>query len=185
MSTSDGASMRSLSEISEEETMRLSIDLVAATRRNLGDLTEKTLYRLGLHCSLLEELDLTDCFGVNVTGLYYLSKCTRLVCLKLGLCTNITDKGLYSIARNCSEIRELDLYRCKGIGDDGLYALSSGCNLIAVRGTGLTGLATRCHRLVKLDVKDCANIDDSGFMAIAYYSRNLQQQFLSVELVYK
>ncbi|KAH0728441.1 glycine-rich domain-containing protein 2 [Solanum tuberosum] len=36
MSTSDVASMRSLSEISEEETVRLSIDLVAAARRNLG-----------------------------------------------------------------------------------------------------------------------------------------------------
>ncbi|XP_060219283.1 glycine-rich domain-containing protein 1 isoform X1 [Lycium barbarum] len=36
MSTSDGASMRSLSEISEEETVRLSINLVAASRRNLG-----------------------------------------------------------------------------------------------------------------------------------------------------
>lgn len=36
MSTSDGSSMRSLSEISEEETVRLSIDLVAAARRNLG-----------------------------------------------------------------------------------------------------------------------------------------------------
>ncbi|CAN4111039.1 unnamed protein product [Withania somnifera] len=36
MSTSDGASMRSLSEISEEETVRLSVDLVAAARRNLG-----------------------------------------------------------------------------------------------------------------------------------------------------
>ncbi|KAK4339693.1 hypothetical protein RND71_041155 [Anisodus tanguticus] len=36
MSTSDGASMRSLSEISEEEPVRLSIDLVAATRHNIG-----------------------------------------------------------------------------------------------------------------------------------------------------
>ncbi|KAM3378045.1 glycine-rich domain-containing protein 2 isoform X1 [Capsicum galapagoense] len=36
MSTSDGASMRSLSEISEEETLRLSVDLVAAARRNLA-----------------------------------------------------------------------------------------------------------------------------------------------------
>ncbi|XP_055816654.1 uncharacterized protein LOC129886128 isoform X2 [Solanum dulcamara] len=36
MSTSDGASMRSLSEISEEETVRFSIDLVAAARRNFG-----------------------------------------------------------------------------------------------------------------------------------------------------
>lgn len=33
-----------------------------------NSLTEKSLYRLGLHCSLLEELDLTDCVGVNDAG---------------------------------------------------------------------------------------------------------------------
>ncbi|XP_075094627.1 glycine-rich domain-containing protein 1-like [Nicotiana tabacum] len=36
MSTWDDGSMRSLSKISEEETVRLSVDLVAASRRNLG-----------------------------------------------------------------------------------------------------------------------------------------------------
>ncbi|KAL0375786.1 UNVERIFIED_CONTAM: hypothetical protein Scaly_0696200 [Sesamum calycinum] len=37
MSASEGiSSMRSLSEISEEETVRFSVDLVAAARRNLG-----------------------------------------------------------------------------------------------------------------------------------------------------
>lgn len=37
MSAYDGAaSVRSLSEISEEETVRITVDLVAAARRNLG-----------------------------------------------------------------------------------------------------------------------------------------------------
>ncbi|WMV12056.1 hypothetical protein MTR67_005441 [Solanum verrucosum] len=114
-------------------------------------LTEKSLYHLGLHCSLLEELDLTDCFGVNDTGLYYLSKCTKLICLKLGLCTNITDKGLYCVARNCSEIRELDLYRCQGIGDDGLYALSSGCK-----------------RMQKLNLSYCSEVTDRGIECLGH-----------------
>ncbi|XP_060219280.1 F-box/LRR-repeat protein 3 isoform X1 [Lycium barbarum] len=114
-------------------------------------LTEKSLYRLGLHCSLLEEIDLTDCFGVNDTGLSYLSKCTKLVCLKLGLCINITDKGLYAIARNCREIRELDLYRCKGIGDDGLYALSSGCK-----------------RMQKLNLSYCSEVTDKGIECLGH-----------------
>ncbi|XP_009594422.1 F-box/LRR-repeat protein 3 [Nicotiana tabacum] len=116
-----------------------------------NSLTEKSLYRLGLHCSLLEELDLTDCVGVSDTGLHYLSKCTKLVCLKLGLCTNITDKGLYYISRNCREIRELDLYRCKGIGDNGLYALSSGCK-----------------RMQKLNLSYCSEVTDKGIEYLGY-----------------
>lgn len=37
MSASEGvASIRTLSEISEDETVRFSVDLVAAARRNLG-----------------------------------------------------------------------------------------------------------------------------------------------------
>lgn len=37
MSASEGiAPMRTLSEISEEETVRFSVDLVAAARKNLG-----------------------------------------------------------------------------------------------------------------------------------------------------
>lgn len=48
---------------------------------------------------------------MNFAGLKYLSRCSRLVSLKLGLCTNISDKGLSYVASNCLKIRELDLYR--------------------------------------------------------------------------
>ena len=30
--------------------------------------TENCLYQLGLNCSLLEEVDLTDCFGIDDIG---------------------------------------------------------------------------------------------------------------------
>lgn len=48
---------------------------------------------------------------MNFAGLKYLSRCSGLVSLKLGLCTNISDKGLSYVASNCLKIQELDLYR--------------------------------------------------------------------------
>ncbi|CAN7019937.1 unnamed protein product [Brassica rapa subsp. trilocularis] len=54
----------------------------------------------------------------------YISKCSRLLRLKLGLCANISDKGIFHIGSKCSKLLELDLYRWAGFGDDGLAAIS-------------------------------------------------------------
>ncbi|PKI51484.1 hypothetical protein CRG98_028044 [Punica granatum] len=108
-------------------------------------ITEKGLYYLGSFCTLLQEIDLTDCSGINDTGLEYLSRCSKLRSLKLGLCTNISDKGLCHIADNCKDIHELDLYKCDGIGDEGLAALSGSCK-----------------RLKILNLSYCTKITDKG-----------------------
>lgn len=81
--------------------------------------------------------------------------------LNLSYCSEVTDKGIEYLGHLPQ-----------------LYNLEMRC-LWNVTGTALTALATGCKRLAELDVKDCANIDDSGFMALAYYSRNLQQINLS------
>lgn len=80
--------------------------------------------------------------------------------LNLSYCSEVTDKGIEYLGHLPQ-----------------LYNLEMRC-LWNVTGTALTALATGCKRLAELDVKDCANIDDSGFMALAYYSRNLQQVLL-------
>ena len=99
-------------------------------------ITEKGLQSLGCYSKHLQELDLTDCYGVNdrgktkihvnsnsylcayilycillTAGLEYISKCSNLLRLKLGLCTNISDKGMFHIGSKCSKLLELDLYR--------------------------------------------------------------------------
>ncbi|KAL3538208.1 hypothetical protein ACH5RR_001574 [Cinchona calisaya] len=114
-------------------------------------LTEKSLYSLGSFSCLLEELDLTDCSGINDVGLSYLSNCSKLLCLKLGLCTDISDKGLSYIASYCSKIRELDLYRCSGVGDDGLAALS-----------------ISCKKLKKLNLSYCNRVTDRGIECLGH-----------------
>ncbi|KAJ9185957.1 hypothetical protein P3X46_005525 [Hevea brasiliensis] len=125
-------------------------NLVCLKLESCNMITEKGVEQLGSHCSLLEELDVTDCSGINDRGLECLSRCSRLVCLKLGLCANISDKGLFYIASDCSKLHELDLYRT-GIGDDGLAALSSGCK-----------------KLKKLNLSYCNNITDRGIKLLGY-----------------
>ncbi|KNA07287.1 hypothetical protein SOVF_173260 [Spinacia oleracea] len=110
-----------------------------------GYVTEKNLQLLGSSCVLLEELDLTDCSGINDTALGFLSRCSELKLLKVGLCDNISEKGLFYIASNCSKICELDLYRCPNIGDEGMAALSNGCK-----------------KLKKLNISYCTSLTDKG-----------------------
>lgn len=138
-------------------------------------LTEKSLYSLGSFSCLLEELDLTDCAGVTDSGLSYLSRCSKLVCLKLGLCSNISDKGISYIASCCTKIRELDLYRCSGVGDDALAALSIGCkklkklnlsycNEVTDRGMEFLG---HIEVLSELEMRGLLHITSEGLTAVA------------------
>ncbi|KAL7259582.1 hypothetical protein ACSBR1_005467 [Camellia fascicularis] len=146
-------------------------------------LTEKSLESLGSCSLLLKELDLTDCSGVNDAGLNYLSKCSELLSLKLGLCTNISDKGLFYFASNCKKIHELDLYRCMGIGDDGLAALSSGCkklkklNLSYCNKVTDRGLQYLSHlkELSDLELRGIVKITSTGLAAVAAGCKSLSE----------
>ncbi|GAB4835782.1 hypothetical protein Ancab_000698 [Ancistrocladus abbreviatus] len=168
-----------------------SISAVVDSCRNLACvklescclISEKSLEMLGSHCMLLEELDLTDCPGVNDKALNYLSRCSELLCLKLGLCTNISSKGLFYIASNCCKIRELDLYRCPGIGDEGLAALSSGCKklkkLIVSYCNGLTDKGmehiSRLEQLSDLEMRGLQSVTSVGLAAIAAGCKKLSE----------
>ncbi|KAL0357295.1 UNVERIFIED_CONTAM: hypothetical protein Scaly_1415200 [Sesamum calycinum] len=112
---------------------------------------------------------------LTILGLNYLSKCLGLVSLKLGLCSNISDKGLSYIALNCRKIRELDLYRCMEIGDDGLAALSCGCKklqkLILSYCNKVTDRGMEClsslEELSDLELRGLPNITGTGLRKLA------------------
>ncbi|XWS42358.1 hypothetical protein CRYUN_Cryun16bG0007700 [Craigia yunnanensis] len=156
-------------------------NLVCLKLETCNMITKKGLCQLGSFCLLLEEIDLTDCCGVNDKGLEYLSRCSELSCLKLGLCTNISDKGLFYIGSNCTKIHELDLYRCTGIGDDGLDALSRGCkklkklnlsycNEVSDRGLGYIG---RLEELSDLELRGLSKITGVGLEAVTVGCKRL------------
>uniref|UniRef100_A0A1J3IH99 F-box/LRR-repeat protein 3 n=1 Tax=Noccaea caerulescens TaxID=107243 RepID=A0A1J3IH99_NOCCA len=161
----------------------VAISAVAQSCRNLETLkleschliTEKGLQSLGCYSKLLQELDLTDCYGVNDRGLEYISKCWKLQRLKLGLCANITDKGILHIGSKCSKLLELDLYRCGGFGDDGLAALSRGCKSLnrlilsycsELTDTGVVQIRQLEH-LAHLELRGIKKITGTGLAAIA------------------
>ncbi|KAG2695674.1 hypothetical protein I3760_07G023700 [Carya illinoinensis] len=157
--------------------------LVCLKLESCDKVTEKSLNQLGSCCLGLEEIDLTDCSGVDDKGLKYLSGCSELLCLKLGLCTNISDKGLAYIAFNCTRISELDLYRCTGIGDDGLAALTNGCkklmklNLSYCNGVTDRGMQYIGHlkELSDLEMRGLINITSVGLTAVAAGCKRLAE----------
>ncbi|XP_041018732.1 F-box/LRR-repeat protein 3 [Juglans microcarpa x Juglans regia] len=157
--------------------------LVCLKLESCDKVTEKSLNQLGSCCLGLEEIDLTDCSGVDDKGLKYLSGCSELLCLKLGLCTNISDKGLAYIACNCTRISELDLYRCTGIGDDGLAALTNGCkklmklNLSYCNGVTDRGMHYIGHlkELSDLEMRGLINITSVGLTAVAAGCKRLAE----------
>ncbi|KAM7278494.1 hypothetical protein ACFE04_005628 [Oxalis oulophora] len=166
-----------------------AISALADSCRNLESLkmescimiTEKGIFQLGSFCLRLKELDLTDCCGVNDRGLLYVSRCSELSCLKLGLCTNISDKGLSCIGLSCSNLLELDLYRCTGIGDDGLGSLSSGCKKLKVLNLsyctqvtdrGMTYVGS-LEELSDFEMRGLLNVSSVGLAAVAFGCKKL------------
>ncbi|GAB4855612.1 hypothetical protein Ancab_024233 [Ancistrocladus abbreviatus] len=146
-------------------------------------ISEKSLEMLGSYCLQLEELDLTDCPGVNDKALSYLSRCSELLCLKLGLCVNISDKGLFCTASNCHKICELDLYRCPGIGDEGLAALSSGCKKLKkliisycdrLTDKGMEHIG-RLQQLADLEMRGLKSVTSAGLTAIVAGCKRLSE----------
>ncbi|KAJ6871496.1 F-box/LRR-repeat protein 3-like [Populus alba x Populus x berolinensis] len=165
---------------------------------------------IGQQCQFLEELDLTD-NEIDDEGLKSISRCSKLSSLKLGICLNISDKGLSHVGMKCSKLTELDLYRSAGITDLGILAISQGCpglemiqyvifslislskcsrlNTFESRGCplitslGLAAIAVGCKQLIKLDIKKCHNIGDAAMLPLAHFSQNLRQITLSYSSV--
>jgi F-box/leucine-rich repeat protein 2/20 len=131
---------------------------------------------------------LTVFCSVGTAGLEYISKCSNLQRLKLGLCTNISDKGIFHIGSKCSKLLELDLYRCAGFGDDGLAALSRGCKSLnrlilsyccELTDTGVEQIR-QLELLSHLELRGLKNITGVGLAAIASGCKKLG--YLDVKL---
>ncbi|KAF7145150.1 hypothetical protein RHSIM_Rhsim04G0124000 [Rhododendron simsii] len=135
---------------------------------------------IGQRCLLLEELDLTD-NEIDDEGLKSISRCSKLSSLKLGICLNITDKGLAHIGMCCSKLMELDLYRSAGITDSGILAVAGGCPGLEMINTSYCQDITdsslislsKCSKLNTLESRGCSLITSLGIMAIATGCRQL------------
>ncbi|KAL2928017.1 F-box/LRR-repeat protein 3, partial [Bienertia sinuspersici] len=129
---------------------------------------------IGQRCRVLEELDVTD-NDVDDEGLKSISRCSRISCLKLGICLDITDEGLIQIGLHCSKLKEIDLYRAIRISDGGIASIAEGCPALEliniaycdqVTDASLISLS-KCSRLKALEARGCSSFTSEGVAAIA------------------
>ncbi|KHN46109.1 F-box/LRR-repeat protein 3 [Glycine soja] len=120
-------------------------------------------------CQLLEELDVTDT-EIDDQGLQSISRCTKLSCLKLGICLMITDDGLKHIASSCSKLKHLDLYRSSRITDEGIVAAALGCPSLEVVNIAYNNNITDTS-LESFSIKlSYCSVTDVGLIALASIS---------------
>ena len=103
-------------------------------------------------------------------------------------CNSIGNDELAALSSGCKKLEKLNLSYCSEVTDTGMEYISQLKELsdlelrglVKITSTGLTAVAAGCMRLAELDLKHCQKIKDSGFWALAYYSRNLRQVWLTI-----
>ncbi|XP_010558390.1 PREDICTED: F-box/LRR-repeat protein 3-like isoform X2 [Tarenaya hassleriana] len=135
---------------------------------------------IGQKCRFLKKLDLTD-NEIDEEGLKSISGCLSLSSLKVGICLNITDKGLSYVGTACSDLRELDLYRSAGITDVGVSSIARGCSNLEtinisyckdITDKSLVSLS-KCSRLNTLECRGCPLVTSMGVAAVAVGCKRL------------
>jgi hypothetical protein len=103
--------------------------------------------------------------------------------LDMSHCTEISDVGLWAIARHCRNIKELKLTKCDLITNIGLRSLSLACHNMKrmdfshchlLDDIGLTVLSTGAWKLEHIILKDCTGITDTGVGRLAKSCENIQ-----------
>ncbi|KFK24640.1 hypothetical protein AALP_AA8G005800 [Arabis alpina] len=154
--------------------------LVSLKMESCSLVSREAFWLIGQKCRLLEELDLTD-NEIDDEGLKSISSCHSLSSLKLGICLNITDKGLSYIGMGCSNLSELDLYRSVGITDIGISSIAQGCARLEtinisyckdITDKSLVSLS-KCSWLQTFESRGCPNITSQGLAAIAVRCKRL------------
>eukprot|EP00606_Chrysophyceae_sp_TOSAG23-5_P001109 GSChrysophyteH2.ASY1.ANO1.526.1 assembled CDS len=103
--------------------------------------------------------------------------------LDMSYCGEISDVGLWAIARHCRDMRSLIFTKCDLITNIGLRSLSLACHAITsldfshchlLDDIGLTVLSTGAWKLEHLFLRDCVGITDTGVGRIAKAGSRIQ-----------
>lgn len=115
---------------------------------------------------------------IHSAGLKSIGGCSRLTVLKLGICLNITDKGLLHIGRSCPKLVELDLYR--SVHKVEVNFASALCIFLTVASffrssgisdSGIVAIARGCRNLEMINTSYCNGITNTALMALSKCSR--------------
>ncbi|KAE9603152.1 putative leucine-rich repeat domain, L domain-containing protein [Lupinus albus] len=165
---------RKITDVSIASIANSCINLTSLRMESCTLVSREAFVLIGQKCQYLMELDLTD-NEVDDEGLRSISRCSRLSSLKVGICLNITDRGLAYIGKCCSKLKELDLYRSTGITDLGIAAVCRGCPDLEMLNTAYCTSITdsslfslsKCSNLKTLEIRGCLLVTSIGLAAIA------------------
>ncbi len=103
-----------------------------------------------IHRSILR-LDLTQCKQITDVGLWSIAKhCTSIVHLILSCCNMITSDGIRALSLKCNKVKTLDLSYCYLVDD-----------------ISLTVIAAGSWKLEKIILTACHKITDNGVNRVA------------------
>ncbi|CAL0306264.1 unnamed protein product [Lupinus luteus] len=173
---------RKITDVSIASIANSCINLTSLRMESCTIVPREAFVLIGQKCQYLMELDLTD-NEVDDEGLKSISRCSRLSSLKVGICLNITDRGLAYIGKCCSKLKELDLYRSTGITDLGIAAVCRGCPDLEMLNTAYcTNITdsslfslTKCSNLKALEIRGCLLVTSIGLAAIAMNCKQLSR----------
>ncbi|KAL8517148.1 hypothetical protein ACS0TY_015385 [Phlomoides rotata] len=171
---------RKITHISLAHITKSCTSLVSLKMESCTLIAAEAFVLIGQRCPFLEELDLTD-NEIDDEGLKSISRCSQLSSLKLGICLNITDKGLTQIGIFCSKLREIDLYRSAGITDSSILTIARGCPGIEMISIAYCTLISdrslmalsKCSQLNTLEIRGCPLVTSLGLAAIAVGCKQL------------
>ncbi|XP_028768948.1 F-box/LRR-repeat protein 3 isoform X2 [Neltuma alba] len=164
----------SMDHITSSCPMLTSLKLESCT------LVSRDAFLLIGRCQFLKEIDVTDT-DIDDEGLQSITRCSKLSFLRLGICLNVTDKGLGYIGSRCSKLTALDLYRCSEVTDLGISSIADGCPSLEVINIAYNPNVTdnsllslsKCWKLRILEIRGCPCISSRGLSAIAVRCRQL------------
>lgn len=152
--------------VTRKETFRWCIlihflqttDLIQRTNKILNRILDAGLKFVPSFCIALRELSVSDCSNITDFGIYELAKLgAALRYLSVAKCDQVSDAGLKVIARRCYKLRYLNARGCEAVSDD-----------------SITVLANSCPRLRALDIGKC-DVSDAGLRALAESCPNLKK----------
>ena len=110
------------------------------------------------YCLGLRELSISDCTQITDLGMFELAKLgPNLRYLSVAKCASITDNGIKQIARLCYKLRYLNVRGCESVSDEAIEIVSRSCS-----------------RLRSLDIGKC-DVTDVGLKTLSEHCPNLKK----------
>eukprot|EP01126_Amoeba_proteus_P005638 TRINITY_DN11913_c0_g1_i1.p1 TRINITY_DN11913_c0_g1~~TRINITY_DN11913_c0_g1_i1.p1 ORF type:complete len:494 (-),score=67.13 TRINITY_DN11913_c0_g1_i1:187-1668(-) len=143
-----------------------------------------------LTCPYLVSLDLTGCLQIGDGCVMSLSEnCPNLLCLKMNMCNNLTDLGCSYISK-LAQLEILSFRTGANISDTGVLSVTKGCTNLKslslnraqlLTSRSLSNVIRGLTSLTSLKITYCPNLSDELIFSMTENSETVMLENLSIE----